>query len=67
MSLYKVLKQAIAYEGAIYHPERNAGSKVIPADEVEMDDDTAKAFGKEYLQKIGKGKEKDEDADKNTK
>jgi hypothetical protein len=50
---YKVL-QAIYYQGGNFYPERSAGDKTIPADVIEMDEPTAKAFGQDYLKKVSK-------------
>jgi len=56
-SFYKVL-HALAYNGGQYYPERKAGGeKTIPADVIEMDDDTARAFGKDYVKKVNKNDE----------
>ncbi len=57
MPKYKVINQAIAYNGQTYYPERKVGDKKIPADVVEMSEEEAKAYGKDYLVKISKGEE----------
>jgi hypothetical protein len=56
---YYEVKQAIAHNGQSYYPARKAGDKTIPADIVEMDDDRAGAYGKNYLKKVDKPKDKD--------
>jgi len=52
-AFFKVL-QSIGYNGGQYYPARKVGDKTIPADIVEMDMDAAKAFGKDYVQKVNK-------------
>lgn len=52
-AFFKVL-QAIGYNGGQYYPARKTGDKTVPADIIEMDLDTARAFGKDYVQKVNK-------------
>lgn len=56
---YYEVKEAIAYGGKTHYPARKAGDKTIPADIVEMDEETANAYGKNYLKKVDKPKQKD--------
>lgn len=60
MTQYKVLKQPISYNGGVFYPERRAGNKIIEADVVEIDENTAKAYGDEYLEKVSKSEAKEE-------